>query len=374
LNKTITLLSMLTRNILQNTDFKMKSVKYLPEYVVVQNSLANSWDSFLEKHTEGNLVQCFNYGEILPIAYPRKKVARFSIIHNGEPVGIVQGTYTVYLGIGITLAVELGPIVNAEMETKTKTHVVEFLVQELEAYCKKKRIIHLHFSIPDYLQIQEVFRKMNYTSAGKANEYVVNLKDGAQKLWLEIHHNKRRNIKRALKDGVEITQSHKTEDLETFYSLYYATSKKRSFNAYPRSLFDELWKNYNPELTKVFLANLNRQTVSGVFLAIQGKTVYALGAGSLAAGWAARPNDLMHWKAMEWASENHYLKYDMGEVDEPPPTEGSSRWGIWRWKKEWKGNFEGFEKFDKIILPRYKLLLDARDFAYKRLRKLGVSI
>jgi lipid II:glycine glycyltransferase (peptidoglycan interpeptide bridge formation enzyme) len=135
-------------------------------------------------------------------------------------------------------------------------------------------------------------------------------------------------------------------------------------------LFEAIWNNYNPELSKVFLANWKGRSVSGVFVVVQGKTVYALNAGSLVEGWEVRPNDIMHWKVMEWACANGYLKYNLGGVSEPPPAERSSSWGIWRWKREWNGNLERIEIFDKIILPKYKPILQARNFVYEGLRQL----
>jgi hypothetical protein len=343
----------------------------LSKYVIVENPLDKSWNSFLEKVTEGNLLQCFEYGEISIIAYPRKKTARLSIMRDGELVGLVQGTYTVYFGIGMTLSVDLGPIINPEAIANPH---VGILLKELEAYCRKKRITHLHFSVPDYSHLHDVFCRMNYTPGGRANDYVVNLTNGSQKLWLSIHHNKRRNIKRALEEGVKITGSHRKRDLEAFLSLYKATAKKRGFNAYPDSFFMAIWKIFKPELSKVFLTHWKGKIVSGVFVVIQGKTAYGLGAGSLTIGWSVRPNDLLHWKVMEWACENGYSKYNMGGVDEPPPTKGSPQWGIWRWKREWKGSFEKFEYFDKIILPKYKPMLQARNLAYRCIRQLKISI
>lgn len=189
-------------------------------------------------------------------------------------------------------------------------------------------------------------------------------------MWTNIHHNKRRNIKKALEEGVEITQSHSNEDLNTFYALLRASAERGGFTPYPHSLFETIWKTYSPELSKVFLAHWKGKSVSGVYVMVQGKTVYALGGGSLTEGWGVRPNDLLHWKIMEWACENGYLKYNMGGVDEPPPTEESSKWGIWRWKREWKGSLEGIETFDKIILPKYKAMLQMRNFAYHAVMRL----
>jgi len=341
----------------------------LSRYVVAENLSAESWNSFLNKFTEGNFLQCFEYGEIAKIANPRKKVVRLSITYDGEPVGIVQGIYPVYFGFGTTLRVDWGPIMNPE--SGANLQLVVSLLKKLEDCCRRRQIIHAQFSVPDSFQLHGIFHKMNYVSAGKSNEYVVNLKEGVQRLWMNIHHNKRRNIKKALEEGVEIVQSHRNEDLTTFYSLLEASAKRRGFNPYPHSMFETIWKTYKPELSKVFLAHWKGKTVSGVFVVIHGKTVYALGAGSFATGWGARPNDLLHWKVMEWASKNGYFQYNMGGVDEPPPTKESTKWGIWRWKREWKGSLEKIETFNKIILPQYKPMLQARDLGYKGIIRLN---
>jgi lipid II:glycine glycyltransferase (peptidoglycan interpeptide bridge formation enzyme) len=340
-------------------------------YAVVENPSAELWNSFLKKNSpEGNLGQCFEFAEITKMAYPRAKIARLSIMYNGEPFGIVQGTYSSYFGFGMTLKVIRGPIVNGE--TKENLRLVENILKELEDYCKRKRIIHAEISVPDSWQLQGIFHKMAYALAAKIeNEYVVNLEEGAQKLWQRIDHNKRRNIKKAMKEGVEIVQSNSHEDLKTYYSMLQASAKRKDFSTYPPSWFEALWKTYKPELSKVFLAYWKGKSVSGVHIVIQGKTVYALSAGSLPEGWEVRPNDILHWKAMEWACQNGYSKYDMGTVSEPPPTEESSEWGLWRWKREWKGSLERIQTFEKTFLPRYKLILQAKKLVERGLRALG---
>jgi lipid II:glycine glycyltransferase (peptidoglycan interpeptide bridge formation enzyme) len=120
----------------------------------------------------------------------------------------------------------------------------------------------------------------------------------------------------------------------------------------------------------VFLANWKGKSIAGVYVVTHGKTVYALRAGSLTEGLKVRPNDLMHWKAMEWACTNGYLKYNMGMVDEPTPTEKSAKWGIWRWKREWNGCLERYEIFDKTVLPQYKPVLQARNIVYETIKRL----
>jgi lipid II:glycine glycyltransferase (peptidoglycan interpeptide bridge formation enzyme) len=339
----------------------------LSGYVVVEKPSAELWDSFLKNESpEGNFLQCFEYGELVKTGYPRAKVVRLLIMHGEKPIGMAQGTYKVYFGFGTTLNVTWGPIVSARIAENL--HPVENLLKELETYCRKHRIIELRFSVFGSWDLREVFHKMDYVAATKENEYIVNLEGGAQKLWTSIHHNKRRNIKRALEQGVEVTQSHNNEDLKTFYSLLEVTVKREGFTPYPHTLFEAIWNKYDPELSSVFLAKWKGKSISGVFVVVQGKTAYALNAGSLVEGFQVRPNDIMHWKAMEWACARGYSKYNLGGVSEPPPTEGSSKWGIWRWKREWKGNLERIEIFNKIILPQYRPILHARDLVAKHMR------
>jgi len=343
----------------------------MSESSIIEDPSAELWNSFLSMFSDGNFEQCFEYGEIARMAFPRTKVARLAVSCDGEFAGVVQGTYSSYFGFGMTLGVMRGPVVN--MEKKENSRLIEGLLKALEDYGKRKRIIRARVSVPEKWQLDEVFCKLGYAPAGKLNEYVVNLEEGVDGLWRSVAHNKRRNIKKAMKEGVEVVQSRNHDDLLAFYSMLEASERRGGFSSYPLSWFEAVWKIYRPELSKVFLARWKGKGVSGVFVVIHGRTVYALAAGSFSEGWKVRPNDIMHWKIMEWACRNGYSRYHMGLVSEPPPTEGSSAWGIWRWKREWNGNLGRIQIFDRLLLPRYKLVLKAKELverSYERVKRL----
>jgi len=328
-------------------------------YSVDENPSADLWESFLSTFSEGNLEHSFDYGEVAKAAFPHTRTARIAITEDGRLVGIVQGTYSRYFGFGMDLGVMRGPLVDPR--NGKSLQLVEYILKALGEYAKKNRIIHARILVPEKWQLQKVFHKLGYASTNKLNEYVVNLENGIDTLWKNIAHNKRRNISKALKEGVQIVQSRNHEDLLTFYSLLEAAKERGGFSTYPLSWFEAVWKILKPEeLSKVFLSRWKGKSVSGVFVAVHGKTVYALAAGSISEGWKVRPNDIMHWKIMEWACQSGYSKYHMGLVSEPPPSEGSNAWGIWRWKKEWNGNLEGIIIFDKVLAPRYKLVLQTK--------------
>jgi len=317
----------------------------------------------VETFPEGNFDQCFEYGEITKLAFRKSRVIKLAATHKGELLGIVQGSFSSYFGFGMTLRVMRGPLVRIENEEAPQ--LVESLLSALEDYAKRNRIIKAQVLVPVTWQFQEMFNALGYAAVGQTNEYVVSLEKGADKLWKSISHNKRRNIKKATNKGVEVVQSHKHEDLLTFYSMLRAAKERGVFSSYPFSWFEAVWKMYKPELSNVFLARWKGKYVSGVFIVVHGATVYALAAGSFSEGWEVRPNDKMHWEIMEWASQKGYLRYYMGLVPEPPPARGSSMWGIWRWKREWNGNLKRMQRFEKLFFPEYKLMLKAKETVEK---------
>jgi len=339
----------------------------VPEYYVFQDPSAELWNSFWESAYEGNFFQSYEYGEISKTASPKIKIARLAINLDGKPVGVVQGTYTSYFGLGMTLQVIRGPVTSVGKKDNLQT--VDYLLKELEDFCKRKRIVLLEIWVLGSWQLRDMLLRTGYFQVGEINDYVVDLGQGVQKLWASIHHNKRRNIKTAEREGVEIVQSRSREDLETFCMLHEASAKRDGFSAVPRSWFRAAWNIYKPESWRLFLANWQGKSIAGVFIVAHGKTVYAWRAGSLTEGLKVRPNELMHWKAMEWGCTNGYSKYNMGMVDEPTPTETSDKWGIWRWKREWNGSLERIEIFNKTVLPQYKPVLQATNILYETIKR-----
>ncbi|RLI19230.1 hypothetical protein DRO54_08890 [Candidatus Bathyarchaeota archaeon] len=327
----------------------------MSKYLIIENPPAELWNEFLTRSSYGNFEQCYESGEISKLAFPKTKTVRFAAICNGKFVGIIQGTYSSYLGFGMTLGIMRAPVV--DVEDNRGYEIARNLLRALEDYAKRNRIIEARILVPEKWNFDEIFRSLGYKMAGKLNEYVVNLEGDVEKLWRRISHNKRRNIKKAMKEGVEVIQSRDPKDLLTFYSMLVAAEKRGGFLSYPLSWFKAVWKLYKPELSKVFLARWNGKEVSGVFTVIHGKTIYALAAGSFSEGWKVRPNDIMHWKVMEWACRNGLTGYHMGLVSDPPPSKGSNAWGVWRWKREWKGKLYRLLIYEKTFLPKYTLIL-----------------
>jgi len=329
------------------------------EVYVVDDLSRESWNSFLERFPDGNFEQCFEYGEISRRAFPRSHVVRFAAMRGDEVLGLVQGTYSRYFGFGMSLGVMRGPVVDLSLSDSVE--VAERLLRALDDYARERRIIEGRVLVPEEWGFDGVFRSFGYSLVGGLNEYVVSLDGGIDRVWRSISHNKRRNIRKAMREGVEVVESRDREDLLKFYSMLRAAERRGGFSSYPLSWFEAVWSVYRPELSRVFLARWKGKDIAGVFTVVHGGTVYALAAGSFSEWWRVRPNDIMHWRVMEWACRNGYSRYYMGLVSDPPPKEGSSAWGVWRWKREWRGRLLRFRVFRKVFKPKCRFILGAKN-------------
>jgi len=345
----------------------------LSDYEVIKNPDNDLWSSFLSNFTEGNFRHSYECGEIDKKTFSSLKVVRLAIVKKrefNEYLGIIQGEYSSYFGFGMTLIVMMGPLVNGKKDNSLT--LFKHLIRELENYCRENKVIRIQIRVPVNWDMDKVMDDLEYTEVTNLSNYVVDFRNGIDYLWNNISHNKRRNIRKAIKEEVEIYESHDFEDLKKFYSMLEAARDRGGFSIYPYCWYDACWELYPEELSRVFLARWRDEIVSGVFTVIHGNTIYGIGAGSYKEGWKVRSNDIMHWKVMEWASEKGYTKYHLGLIPEPLPIKGSNTWGIWRWKREWKGNLEKMHVYEKVVLPRYKFISGIKELVqsgYNHLRQ-----
>jgi hypothetical protein len=326
------------------------------EYKVISDPSSEVWTSFLMKFAGGNLQQSFDYGKVAKEANPNARVVRLLALDGDNPMGLVQAIYRKRFGIGDRLEVGgtygNGPV-TAELDSKKD--VLSCLIEALENYGVSNRICEAFVYWREDWGMKEVFNEKGYEQTSSFNVYKVDLKGNVDQFWKNIAHNKRRNIMKAEAQGVQVIQGSSNKDLISFNEMLEISGNRADFIPPPFSMFNAYLKVFGAQgKAKIFLATLGGNQIAGVFVVVHGDTAYALGAGSREEAWDVRPNDILHYKAMEWACREGLLKYHMGYVSDPPPTEGSPLWGLWRWKREWKGDLEKTVLYSKVFMPNLK--------------------
>ena len=333
----------------------------MSRYRMIDDPLKEDWDSLLLNFSSGNLHQSFEYGEVAKMCNPHTRVVRLLAVDGDRPVGLVQARYNRRFGFGEALEVGglygYGPVV-ADGEDKEK--VSKELVATLEKWAIKERVLSGSIYRPEMSSILE---NLGYVLTNSFNTYKVELSKSVEELWRSIAHNKRRNIKKAQEQGVEVIKGSSYDNLVSFYEMLEISAKRAGFIPHSFDFFHSCLKIFGADdKLKIFLASVNNQPVASVFVVVYSDTAYALAAGSRKEVWHVRPNDILHWKAMKWAYSKGLSYYHLGSVSEPLPTDGSPQWGLWRWKREWNGRLEKTFVYDKIYMPRFRkfLLIGAR--------------
>ena len=128
---------------------------------------------------------------------------------------------------------------------------------------------------------------------------------GFNQLW-------RRNIKKADKEGVEVSRGSR-EQLADFHKVYVETAKRDNFIPRPLRYFERMWDelNRNENHLKLFLAKWQGQTIaSTIAIQVGDHYWYSYGASS-AFGREARGSNAVQWVMMKDALANGASCYDL---------------------------------------------------------------
>jgi lipid II:glycine glycyltransferase (peptidoglycan interpeptide bridge formation enzyme) len=130
-----------------------------------------------------------------------------------------------------------------------------------------------------------------------------------------MRKNHRRYVRHGLRQGVE-GRVGTDEDLEAFYRLVIATSRRHGFEPHPFGHFVELWRLFRPRgLVQLFVSEYRGQMVSGQLAIAFGDRVIAKNSGWNGEHGSLGPNHVMEWTTLQWARDNGYHYYDLEGID-----------------------------------------------------------
>jgi lipid II:glycine glycyltransferase (peptidoglycan interpeptide bridge formation enzyme) len=183
----------------------------------------------------------------------------------------------------------------------------------------------------------------------------LSLDKSLEEIMARFHHKTRYNIRKAKKEGVVVKES---KDIAAFYKLLVETSRRQRFAIYPFWYYEALYNELVPKsLGRLFLAEVDRKPIAGIFLYIFAKKCwYAYGASSYEHR-SLFPSNLLQWEAIVFAKSMECVWYDFrGTGIHNPEREGpeSSKYGIYRFKKGFSPDFVRLiPEQDLVFKPLY---------------------
>jgi lipid II:glycine glycyltransferase (peptidoglycan interpeptide bridge formation enzyme) len=146
--------------------------------------------------------------------------------------------------------------------------------------------------------------------------HILDLVEDSEKLFCSLRESTRRNIKKARKEGVEVTLSTSLDSIKEFYNLNCLTRKCHGLPPQPYSFFKNVHQYVmSKSLGFVILASYKGKYVAGaVFFHFGEKPLYKYGASDRRYQHL-RANNLVMWEAIKWYSKNGYKDFCFGRTE-----------------------------------------------------------
>lgn len=173
-----------------------------------------------------------------------------------------------------------------------------------------------------------------------------------------------RKIRKAEKEGVEVSEAQSLADIEAYHALSRATADRirtRSrFTELPLGFFVEVWRRMVPAgHARIVLARHDGQLIAGNLFLIHGDTMlYYQGASTRDRAQTLRQAPAAcFWAAIRIARALGLRRFDLGGCT-PTDDPDDPRYGVWEFKKKWGGVLETFHNAEVLLAPRIVALQD----------------
>ena len=230
--------------------------------------------------------------------------------------------------------------------------LLEGFIKEFSLFCRKNNIVSEFIRFHPLMENHENF--INRLEMERMNSVIyVDLSVTEEELWGNYKRNNRKNIKKAMRNDIEVVVDEKFEFLDEFLEIYYETIKKNNAKKYyffPKIFFEFIRVSLNKN-SVLFISKIDERIIS-VELALYDKDIiYSFLGGTLLEYFPLRPNNLLKHKLILWAKEKNIKYYLIGGGYHPGD-------GIFEYKRSFskdgiKDFFVGRKVYDN---KKYKIL------------------
>jgi len=323
----------------------------LPQIELDDHPAREEWNEFFRLLGRGEYRSSYEYGEAMRSLPHGRRVIRLMAKESdtGIPLGILQavGRRRPLSRLQVGGSSGGGPIV---LPAAAGDVVARVLMDGLEARARRSLTstctIHC-FSDQAVLPVLTGYSK--FEVARSARIFLVDLRGGETAVWSRMSSPKRRNVRHAERERVEVASDPRNEGLDLFYEMYSDFAERRSFSPMDRHWLKAMWDWLAPAgMARVFVATSGETPVASALVFSHSRSIFCPYTCYTEETKPLRANDQLHWKIIEWGSKNGFIEYNMGEVF---PDRSSTHYGVYVWKKGFGGQISGMVILRKRFLP-----------------------
>jgi Acetyltransferase (GNAT) domain len=158
------------------------------------------------------------------------------------------------------------------------------------------------------------FERNGFRRKQLQGDVVLDLHLGPKALFNQFHDNRKRNIRAAIRNGIEVSEVTTDDDLAAFWEVHcgWRQSARKKMRAH-LSLAKAKRIHQLRANNRRFLARYQGKAIAATHVRFcPGGLIEYAGNCSLDEYIGLRPNDLLIWKTIEWACQRGFTKYSLG--------------------------------------------------------------
>ena len=304
------------------------------------------WETFVSEHPRGNVFQTpqmfdvysetQNYEPVLLVVVNGKAEIQATLL------AVIMKEHRGLLGkFSARSIIWGGPLVK-----DGELAVLDFILKEYDKVIGPKAIYTQFRNLWDVEKEIQMFDANNYRFEDHL-DIILDLSKSEDQLWKEVHSERRNEIRRASREGVEFHVQDSPKALQECYSILVEVYNRASLPLPTLQFFQSLYKylDGDPGL-RIFTAT-NKDKIIGCMLVLSYKNVlYDFYAGSYKEYYRKYPNDLIPWRAFLWAKENMFSVFDFGGAGKP-----NIPYGVRDYKLKFGGELVNWGRYEKLHKP-----------------------
>lgn len=303
--------------------------------------VSSDWTAFILNHPNGNFFQSpayYNFYKTLPSYEPILLISKDDYDNiNGSLIAVIQKEKGYLKGkLSSRCIVYGGPIVK-----DNNGEVADNLLQQLIKQVKDKSIYIEFRNLFNLSTNQDVFLKNGFEYKGHFN-FVVEI-GTTEENFKKLNENRRSQIKKSLKSGVEILNANELSEVEEFYVILKRLYEEKIKKPLPEFSFFENFFSL-PNLGKYFLVKYNNKVIGGSMCPIFRYSIYEWYVCGLDYEFKNQsPSVMATWAPIEYAAKNGLKYFDFlgaGSAD--------SDYGVRDFKSKFGGELVQYGRFLRI--------------------------
>jgi len=301
------------------------------------NTGAEEWDAFVRQHPLGWMCALSNWQHVIESAFPHIR-GQVITLRDAES-GTIRAGLPLYTVKSWLLGTRLVSVPFATLSDPLVTNHEQFsaLLEQAVGLSKREHASSIEVRAWKHRTPES---RTPFTQIAPYRHQFVRLDKSQDELWRQLHATTiRQRIKRAIRNGIAISEGNASEDIAIFCRLLSVSRRRLGLPFLPERFFRSLCESFeNTGYVRILIARHASRPVAVALFLDYGETTLVEYIGEDAMMQAMGAGKLLYWEAMRDAHARGRSVFSMGRTH-------NTNEGLMRYKERWGAVSEPLTRF-----------------------------